>query len=53
MFDVDGELYGNAIRVAFIRRLRDEIAFPDGDALREQIVRDCDEARALFRQISL
>ena len=53
IFDIDRELYGREIRVAFIQRLRDEQAFPDGDALRVQISRDCDDARALFRQISL
>ena len=53
LFDVDRELYGRGIRVAFIQRLRDELAFPDPDALRVQIARDCDDARALFRQISL
>lgn len=53
LFDIDRELYGRGIRVAFIQRLRDELAFPDPDALREQIARDCDDARALFRQISL
>jgi FAD synthase len=39
--------------VAFVQRLRDELTFSDGDALRVQIAHDCDEARALFRQISL
>ena len=53
IFDVDRELYGVEIRVAFVQRLRNELAFPDGEALRVQIARDCDEARALFRQISL
>ena len=53
IFDVDRDLYGCRIRVAFVQRLRDERAFSDSDALRVQIARDCDEARALFRQISL
>ncbi len=53
IFDVDRDLYGCRIRVAFVQRLRDELAFSDGDALRVQIAHDCDEARALFRQISL
>ena len=53
LFDVDRDLYGLEIGVAFIQRLRDELTFPDVDALRAQIVRDCDEARALFHQISL
>ncbi|MDP7339099.1 MAG: riboflavin kinase, partial [Vicinamibacterales bacterium] len=53
IFDVDRELYGSSIQVAFIQRVRDERTFVDGDALRAQIVLDCDEARSLFRQISL
>jgi riboflavin kinase/FMN adenylyltransferase len=53
LLDQDRDLYGITLRVAFIRRLRDEVAFADGDALRAQITRDCDGARALFRQISL
>ena len=53
IFDIDRDLYGCRIRVAFVQRLRDELAFSDSDALRAQIARDCDEARALFRQISL
>ena len=53
IFDLDRDLYGLDIKVAFVQRLRDEVAFPDGDALRAQIARDCEQARALFRQISL
>ena len=53
LFDVDRDLYGLDVRVAFIRRLREERVFPDGEALRAQIARDCDAARGLFRQISL
>ncbi|MEE8131402.1 MAG: bifunctional riboflavin kinase/FAD synthetase [Vicinamibacterales bacterium] len=53
IFDIDRDLYGCKIRVAFVQRLRDELAFSDSDALRVQIARDCDEARTLFRQISL
>ena len=53
IFDLDQDLYGRDIKVAFVQRLRDEVAFTDGDALRTQIGRDCDQARALFRQISL
>ena len=53
LFDVDRDLYGLDVRVAFVRRLREERVFPDGEALRAQIARDCDAARGLFRQISL
>jgi len=53
VFDLDRDLYGVGIRVAFVQRLRDEQPFADGEALGAQIGRDCDEARELFRQISL
>ena len=53
LLDVDRDIYEAEIRVAFIQRLRAERVFPGADALREQIGRDCDEARALFSRISL
>jgi riboflavin kinase/FMN adenylyltransferase len=42
----DGELYGEAARVRFVARLRDELKFEQVDALVEQMGRDCDEAAA-------
>jgi riboflavin kinase/FMN adenylyltransferase len=49
LFDFDGrDLYGAPIRLAFVARLRDERRFPSIDALRAQIARDVDEARALL-----
>ena len=36
----DGDLYGKEISLSFIRRLRDEIAFPSKDALLEQLKKD-------------
>ena len=53
LFDYHGDLYGRHVSLAFVRRLRDETAFPDADALRRQIANDCDQARALFLSISL
>jgi riboflavin kinase / FMN adenylyltransferase len=49
----DGDLYERPLRLAFVQRLRDERAFPDVDALREQIDADCRSAQRLFRRISL
>ncbi len=46
LFDFDGDLYGRRCRVAFVERLRGEIAFADVDALVAQIRRDADAARA-------
>ena len=53
IFDLDRNLYGVEVRVAFIQRLREEVTFPDKDELRAQIARDCNQARALFARISL
>ncbi len=53
IFDVDRDLYGAGVRLYFIQRLRDERAFGDVDALREQIDADCRYARRLFSRVSL
>ena len=53
LLDIDRDLYGARIRLSFVQRLRDERAFPDVDALREQIDADCRSARRLFGHISL
>ncbi len=47
LLDFDGrDLYGEPIRLAFLERLREERRFPSVDALRAQIARDVDRARA-------
>ena len=53
LFDYDTDLYGRRVRLAFIQRLREERRFEDATALKQQISADCDEARALFKQMSL
>lgn len=53
LFDYDANLYGRHVRLAFIRRLREERTFADAAALKDQIASDCEEARALFGQMSL
>ena len=53
LLDFDADLYGRRVRLAFIQRLREERAFVDATALRRQIAADCNEARALFEQMSL
>ena len=53
VFDADLDLYGVAMRVGFVQRLRDERTFDSVDALREQIAADCDRARVLFGHLSL
>jgi riboflavin kinase / FMN adenylyltransferase len=53
IFDLDRDLYGLPLRVAFVQRLRDERRFEGVDALKAQIASDCEQARALFQRISL
>ena len=48
LFDVAQDLYGRRLRVEFIHRLRDERRFPGVEALKEQIGKDVETARALL-----
>ncbi len=49
LFEFGGrDLYGEAIRVFFLTRLRDERRFPSVDALRAQIALDVARARDLL-----
>jgi riboflavin kinase/FMN adenylyltransferase len=47
LIDWSGDLYGEEIRIEFLRRLRGERRFDSVDALVEQMGRDVDEARSL------
>jgi riboflavin kinase / FMN adenylyltransferase len=53
VLDLDGDLYGRHVRLAFVQRMRDERAFDGVAALREQIENDCRHARVLFDRLSL
>ncbi len=53
IFNLDRDLYGAAIRVGFVQRLRDERTFESLDALKVQIQADSDRARLLFERLSL
>jgi riboflavin kinase/FMN adenylyltransferase len=49
LFDFGGrDLYGEAIRLSFLARLREERRFPSVEALRTQIAADAERARALL-----
>jgi len=45
LLDFDGDLYGRELRVAFVRRLRGEVAYEGADALVAQIRRDVEDTR--------
>ncbi|MDD9939736.1 MAG: bifunctional riboflavin kinase/FAD synthetase [Myxococcales bacterium] len=51
LFDVDRDLYGKRLRVAFVTRLRAECAFPNTTALKQQITADCTQARHHLAQL--
>jgi riboflavin kinase/FMN adenylyltransferase len=46
VLDYDGDLYGRDLRIELCRRLRGEAKFDGIDALKTQLARDCDDARA-------
>lgn len=48
IFDFHEAIYGRRIAVDFMHKLRDEVRYPDLDALRQQIGRDVERARAFF-----
>jgi riboflavin kinase / FMN adenylyltransferase len=53
VLDLDHDVYGHTLRLSFVQRLREERAFPDVDALRDQIAADVRRARRLFDRISI
>jgi len=48
LLDFSGDLYGEAARLSFVHRLRDELAFDSVDDLVAQMGRDVDQARTLL-----
>jgi riboflavin kinase/FMN adenylyltransferase len=53
VFDFDGDLYGSALRVYFIERIRDERRFPDAAALKAAIQADVARCRDILRQTAV
>jgi len=49
IFDFDGDLYGDVVRVRFLHRIRDERKFGGIDELKAQIEKDTRRARNYFR----
>ncbi|HLM01914.1 MAG TPA: bifunctional riboflavin kinase/FAD synthetase [Pyrinomonadaceae bacterium] len=50
VFDFDGDLYGNVLRVRFLHRIRDERKFGGIDELKTQIEKDTKRALLYFRR---
>ncbi|MDA0577137.1 MAG: bifunctional riboflavin kinase/FAD synthetase [Verrucomicrobia bacterium] len=53
IFDFDKNLYGKAVEILFVRRLRDEKAFATLAALKSQIARDVRRARRILQGLKL
>jgi riboflavin kinase/FMN adenylyltransferase len=52
ILDFDKDIYGDTIRVNFIKRIRDEIKFSGIDQLSEQIHKDVKTARDILEPVS-
>ena len=51
LLDFDGDLYGQPLRIEFLKRLRGERRFATIDALVEQMARDVHEARIAHARV--
>ncbi len=49
LLDWKGDVYGDTIEAAFVKRLRDELRFASAEELTEQIARDVEATRAALR----
>ena len=52
MFDFDKDIYGQQVRVRFMDKIRDEVKFPNTDALKVAIYNDIEKARLFFEPIA-
>lgn len=52
ILDFTGDLYGKGFEVVFYSRIRGERAFPDVEALKNQIKTDIEEARLVLSRVS-
>jgi riboflavin kinase / FMN adenylyltransferase len=50
LLDADMNVYGETLRIAFVRRLRDELRFTSVEALVEQMRQDVVEVRAVLQE---
>ncbi|MGI9504620.1 MAG: bifunctional riboflavin kinase/FAD synthetase [Geminicoccaceae bacterium] len=53
LLDRGADLYGKRLCCQFIARLRDELAFDDVEALRDQMAKDCEDARTALGNVPL
>lgn len=51
IFEFNASIYGEAIEVIFLKKIRNEIKFPHFEKLKEQIEKDRDDAKFFFAKI--
>jgi riboflavin kinase/FMN adenylyltransferase len=49
LLDWEGDVYGDRVRVEFVRRLRDELRFASAEELSAQIAKDVAQTREALR----
>ncbi|MBN2086583.1 MAG: riboflavin biosynthesis protein RibF [Anaerolineales bacterium] len=52
ILDFDGDIYGASLQLEFVARLREEIRFPNTDALRAQMMKDVARTRLILQEAS-
>jgi riboflavin kinase/FMN adenylyltransferase len=50
LFDFAADIYGRHLNIRFLHKLRDEVHFPDFEALKTQIAADVAEGRSYFHR---
>ena len=50
LFDFAGDIYGREMEVDFVARLRDELKFSSLDALKVEMARDIERAKAALAE---
>ncbi|MDE6716542.1 MAG: riboflavin biosynthesis protein RibF [Muribaculaceae bacterium] len=50
ILDFNADIYGASIKVQFVKRMRAEMKFDGLDLLKQQLARDCDDARAILTE---
>lgn len=48
LFDFEGDIYGEYVQVYFLHKLREEQRFENLEALKNQITKDCQQAKQFF-----
>lgn len=48
LFNFNSDLYGQNVEVELLQKIRDEIKFPDFQVLKQQIIKDADQAKQLL-----